>query len=151
MRLLFIALIASIAFTSCKKETETITETVTVDGSQPVGTFSIMKSGTLVEQNSTGTTGTVQLGTDAEGTQFLKLTGGFNSNFGTGTLIAYLSTSSTYMADPANGNPDLKLVGQVPAGGDRYLKIAPAAGAQFDNVILWCASAGIPFGYATLN
>jgi hypothetical protein len=151
MRLLFIALIASVAFTSCKKETETITETVTVDGSQPVGTFTEMKSGTLVEQNATGTTGTVKLGTDSEGTQFLKLTGGFNSNFGTGTLIAYLSTSAEYMADPANGNPDLKLVGPVTAAGDRFIKIAPAAGAQFDHVILWCASAGIPFGYAPLN
>lgn len=151
MRLLFIALIASLAFTSCKKETETITETVTVDGSQPVGTFTVMKSGMLVEQNATGTMGTAQLGTDSEGTQFLKFTGGFNSNFGTGTLIAYLSTSSEYMADPANGNPDLKLVGPVTAAGDRYLKVSPVAGAQFDNVILWCASAGVSFGFAPLN
>jgi hypothetical protein len=136
---------------SCKKETETITETVTVDSSQPRGAFSVMKSGTLMEQNSTGTSGVVQLGTDEDGTQFLKLTNGFTSNFGTGTLVVYMSTSMNYVADPGNGNPDLKLIGNVSAGGDRYFKIAPAAGAQFDHVILWCASAGIPFGYAALN
>jgi hypothetical protein len=150
-KILIMALSMGLFMASCKKETVTVTETVTVDSSQPNGTFTVAKSGTLVEQNGTGTMGTVQLGTDSQGAQFLKLTGGYTSNFGTGTINVYLSTSDTYTADPMNGNPDLKLVGISQTAGDKYYKIAPAAGAQFDNVILWCATAGIPFGHAPLN
>ncbi|MFM1932878.1 MAG: hypothetical protein RL226_2181 [Bacteroidota bacterium] len=151
MRLMTIVFIAMVALTACKKETETITETVMVDGSQPVGAFTAMSSGTLVEQNDTGTMGTVQLGKDSENTQFIRFSSNFNSTFATGTLIVYLSTSMNYVADPGNGNPDLKLVGPITQAGESYLKISPEAGDQFDHVILWCASAGVPFGYAALN
>ncbi|MDZ4751079.1 MAG: hypothetical protein SGI87_05650 [Flavobacteriales bacterium] len=151
MKTILLCAFAALLFTSCEKETETITNTVMVDTSQPRGTFTVSKSGALVEQNSTGTAGVAQLGTDEDGVQFLKLSGGFTSNFATGTLVVYLSTSMDYVADPGNGNPDLKLIGNVNSGGDRYFKIAPASGSQFDHVILWCASASIPFGYAALN
>lgn len=151
MKTIIVCAFSLLMLASCKKETETITETVTVDSSMPRGAFIVSKSGGLVEQNGTGTMGTVQLGSDEDGVQFLKLTNGFTSNFGTGTIVVYMSTTMNYVADPGNGNPDLKLIGNVTSGGDRYFKIAPSADAQFDHVILWCASAGIPFGYAALN
>lgn len=150
-KVFFLILSGALFFASCKKETTTVTETVTVDSSMPVGAFTVMKSGSFVDQNGAGSTGMAQLGKDSQGTQFLKLTGGYTSNFGTGTLAVYLSTSMTYTADPMNGNPDLKLLGISQKAGDTYYKISPDAAAQFNHVILWCATAGVPFGYAPLN
>lgn len=123
---------------------------VVIDSSLPQGQFTSDRSGTFVEQNGTGSTGTAELGTDSEGTQFLHFGSNFNTNLATGTVTVYLSTSDTYMADPANGNPDLLLIGPVKNAGENYFKIDPAAESKFTHVILWCGSASIPFGYAQL-
>lgn len=124
---------------------------VVIDSSMPQGQFSSMKSGTFVEQNGTGSTGTVELGTDDDGIQFLHFGSNFNTNLATGTVTVYLSTSDTFVPDPGNGNPNLLLVGPVKSAGENYFKIAPAAASKFTHVILWCGSASIPFGYAALN
>ncbi len=142
-----VLLVASAAFfTACTKETEVI-----VDSSQPQGTFSVAKSGTFVEQNATGSKGTSQLGTDSKGTQFIKFGPDFSTSFATGTVTVYLSTSMTFTPDPANGNPALRLVGPVNKAGENYFRLDPTADAKFTHVILWCASANVPFGYAPLQ
>ncbi|MDX1907118.1 MAG: DM13 domain-containing protein [Bacteroidia bacterium] len=138
------SLVALVMFSAC-------TEEVIIDSSLPQGTFSVARSGSFVEQNSTGSTGMAQLGTDEDGVQFVKFGTSFSTNFATGTVTVYLSKSQTYMADPANGNPSLRLVGITQKGGEQYFKVDPAVGSEFTHVILWCASAGVPFGYAPLN
>jgi len=140
------AIVMALLTWSCSDES-----VVTVDTSKPDGAFTIAKDGAFVEQNATGSKGTASLGTDSKGTEFLKFSSDFNTNLGTGTVTVYLSTSMTYMADPANGNPDLLLVGIVNKAGETYFKIDPAAPSKFTHVILWCGSASIPFGYAELN
>ena len=133
-------------FTSCEKEVEVI-----VDPTLPQGTFTASKNGTFTEQNATGSKGAAQLGTDEKGTQFLKFGSDFNSNFGTGTLTVYLSTSQTFTADPGNGNPNLRLIGPVTKAGENYFVLNPVADGKFTHVILWCGSANIPFGYAEIK
>ncbi len=149
LKVLFFALfsLASIAlFTACTKDKEVI-----IDSSQPQGTFTAAKNGTFVEQNATGSKGAAQLGTDSEGTQFLKFGSDFTTKFTTGTVTVYLSTSMTFTPDPGNGNPFLRLVGSVSKAGENYFKLSPVADAKFTHVILWCGSAGVPFGYAKLQ
>jgi len=143
---LYFTLAMALALFGCSND-----ETITIDSSKPDGTFTPTKTGTFVEQNSTGSMGMVELGTDSKSIQFVKFDTDFSTNLATGTVTVYLSTSMTYTADPANGNPDLKLVGIVTKAGENYFKVDPAAPTKFTHVILWCGSANIPFGYAELN
>jgi len=139
--------ISSLAMlSSCEKEVEVI-----VDSSKPQGTFSATKNGTFVDQNSKGSKGVASLGTDEQGTQFLKFGSDFSTTFATGTVTVYLSTSQTFVPDAGNGNPNLRLVGVVSVGGENYFKLSPSAAAKFTHVILWCGSASVPFGYAPLQ
>jgi hypothetical protein len=134
-------------FTACEKETEE----VLVDGNVPQGTFSVAKSGSITEQNGTGSKGLVQLGTDAKQVQFVKFGTDFSTVLATGTVSVYLSTSQDFVADPANGNPKLRLIGIVQKNGEQYFKLDPKADAKFTHLILWCGSANVPFGYTALN
>ncbi len=124
---------------------------VVIDSSLPQGTFEADATGSFVEQNDTGSAGMAALGTDSEGTQFLMFGSDFMTNLGTGTVTIYLSTTETFTPNPGSGNPDLFLVGAVKSNGEQYFKLEPAAESKFDHVILWCGSAGIPFGYAELQ
>jgi hypothetical protein len=126
-------------------------ETIIVDSSMPSGAFTANLLGDFVEQNGTGSSGTAQIGVDAEGTQFLRFSDDFTSNFATGTITVYLSTSDEVVFDPGNGNPALRIVAPVTSGGEKFFRLDPPAASQFGYVILWCGSAGIPFGYADLN
>lgn len=138
--------VATLAFAACEKEKEVI-----VDPTKPQGAFVVAKSGTFTEQNATGSKGAAQLGKDEDGAHFLKLGADFNSSFATGTVTVYLSTSMTFKTDPGKGNPDLRLIGPVSKAGETYFRLDPAPDAKFTHVILWCASANVPFGYALLK
>ncbi len=131
--------------TSCKKAIEP------ENNSEPNGTFTATTTGTFTDQNDAGSAGTVSLGTDEEGFQFVEFGSDFTTNTATGTVTIYLSTSDTFTADPGNGNPDLFLVGGIKEGGAQYLKVDPTAASKYNHVILWCGSASVPFGYAPLN
>ena len=146
-KLLLAIVVIVVGLTSCSKDAVT----VTVDSSKPDGTFTSAKSGTFVAQNGTPSAGTAQLGTDSKSIQFLKFGSDFKTEFGTGTVTVYLSTSMTFVADPGKGNPALKLVGPVSKAGEAYFKLDPAADAKFTYVILWCGTANIPFGNAKLQ
>jgi hypothetical protein len=138
---------AATVFTSCKKETTT----VTVDPAKPDGAFTVTKTGSLVAQNGTPTQGTIELGTDSKGTTFLHLGSNFTTELGTGTATVYLSKTMTYSASPGTGNPDLKLAGIVTGNGEAWYKFTTAPSATLGYVIIWCGSASIPFGNGKLN
>ncbi len=140
----------STVFVGCSKD-DVKPETTTVDSSKPSGVFTSNKSGVFTPENSTPTMGTAELGVDAEGTSFLHFTPNFTTETATGSVAAYLSTSATFMPDPSNGNPDLKLVGTVLTNGEHYFKLDKAPDAKFTHVILWCTTASIPFGNASLQ
>lgn len=150
-KILFPLAILAMVFTGCSDDDDAAPETVTVDTSMPSGAFTVTRSGTFVDENNAGSVGTAELGTDAQGTQFLRFSSNFTSQFATGTITVYLSETQAIAFDPGNGNPTLQIVGPVTSGGEKFFRINPAAGNSLDHVILWCGSAGIPFGYAPLN
>ncbi|WP_024481585.1 DM13 domain-containing protein [Cellulophaga baltica] len=139
--------------TSCSSDddAETIIETVTVDSSLPNGTLVVSRSGSFVAESGTPTAGTAELGTDDDSESFIHFESDFTTELGTGTVGVFLSTSSVYTADPASGNPDLMLIGNVDANGEKFIKLSAAPDAKYTHVILWCATANIPFGNAELN
>ncbi len=143
---LFLGLII-LAFSACQKDAETIT----IDSALPQGTFAVIRQGSITEQNSTGSKGTVQIGQDSKSIHFLKFGSDFTTVLATGTVTVYFSTSNTFKADPAKGNPDLKLAGTVVKNGEMYIKLTGPIESKFTHLILWCGSANIPFGNATLN
>ncbi len=143
---LFATVSLATLFTACEDEDPTI-----IDSSLPQGSLTVSKTGNFVAENGTGSMGVVNLGTDRDGTQFLQFGSNFTTNFATGTVTVYLSTSAVFTPDPANGNPNLRLVGPVNKAGENFFKLDPAADNKFTHVILWCASANVPFGNAAIN
>jgi len=133
-------------FSSCgKEEVEVI-----VDPTLPQGTFTLAKTGSIVEENGTKSKGTVTLGTDSKGTQFVRFGPDFETKLSSGTVTVYLSTSSVFKANAGAGNPDLRLIGQITKNGEKYFLLDPKADGKFTHIILWCATAAIPFGNAKL-
>lgn len=124
---------------------------ITIDSSLPNGTFTAQKSGTLIAESSTPTTGTVELGTDEDNVNFLRFADNFVTELATGTVSVYFSTSDTFTADPGSGNPDLQQVGAISSNGEQFVKLSGAVDSKFTHVILWCNTAGVPFGNAPLQ
>lgn len=122
------------------------------DPTKPTGAFNVLRMGNFVDQNGAGSTGTASLGIDAQNQEFLEFGSSFNTALATGTVTVYLSTSATFMADPANGNPNLLALGVVRTAGTNYFPIPSGTStAKYTHVLLWCGSVGIPFGNAPLN
>lgn len=147
-------------FVSCSDDdaevvtvTETVveTETVEVDSSMPVGDLMVTLSGNLVAESGTPTQGLVEVGVDSESTNFVRFGDDFTTELGTGTVGIFLSTSDTFTADPANGNPDLMLIGNVAGNGEMFIKLDATPDAKYTHIILWCATANISFGNVALN
>lgn len=126
-------------------------ETITIDSSQPNGTLTVDRMGSFTAENGTPTMGTAELGQDKDNVNFLRFSNNFTTELGTGTVSVYFSTSSTFTADPGNGNPDLLLVGSVQSNGEQFFKLNQAIPNNFTHVILWCNTASIPFGNAQLQ
>lgn len=124
---------------------------VIIDSSMPNGTTTVLRSGGLTAENSTPTAGTVEIIQDEDNTFFLRFGDNFTTELATGTVSVYFSTSSVFMADPGNGNPDLSLVGVVKSNGEQFFKLEGSVSSNFTHVILWCNSASIPFGNAELQ
>ncbi|MBT32958.1 MAG: hypothetical protein CMO01_25145 [Thalassobius sp.] len=144
-------LLALLSFTIVSCDDDDEPDEIIIDSSLPTGTFTASRSGSLTAQNGTPTSGSVDLGTDEDGVTYLHFGSNFTTELGTGTVTIYLSTSDTFMADPANGNPDLILVGVVDENGESYFKISKTVSSSFTHVIIWCGSANIPFGNAQLQ
>jgi len=143
----FLFLALTFVTTSCSKDDETIT----IDSSIPTGDYTVQRTGSLTAENGTPTTGTVELGQDDDNESFLHFSSNFTTQLATGTVSVYFSTSSVFTADPGNGNPDLMLVGAIQKNGDQYFKLNSSVPSNFTHVILWCNTAGIPFGNAPLQ
>ena len=126
-------------------------ETITIDTAAPAGTFQVARQGNLTAESGTPTQGVVQIGSDSNGTDFVRFSDDFTTELGTGTVGIFLSTSSVYTPDPANGNPDLKLIGNVAGNGEMFIRLDAAPEAKYTHIILWCATANIPFGNAELQ
>ncbi len=147
-KFIYLFAIVAMGLSSCSKDAATIT----IDSSKPDGAFTVMKSGMFVAENKTPTAGTAELGKDSKGVQFLHFTSNFTTEFGTGTVTVYLSTSAVF-DQTATGTPssNLKSVGVASKAGEVYYKIDPSADPKFTHVIVWCGTAKVPFGNAPLK
>ena len=140
--------VAFLGLVSCSEDKDP----VIIDSSKPTGALSILRSGSFIDQNGAGSTGTAALGTDSQGKEFLQFNQAFNTALATGTVTVFLSTSATFMADPGNGNPTLLPLGPVRTAGENFFPIPTGeATSKFSHVILWCGSVGVPFGNAELQ
>lgn len=147
-KVLIIFYVAFLGLVSCADDKDPLT----IDPSRPTGTFSVARSGMFMDQNSAGSMGTAAIGTDTEGKEFLQFSSDFTTALATGTVTVYLSTSDTFMADPANGNPNLLIVGPVRMAGENFFSIPSGVNtSKYTHVLLWCGSVGIPFGNAPLQ
>jgi len=140
--------VAFLGLVSCSEDTDP----VTIDPTRPTGSLSVQRSGSFIDQNSAGSMGTASLGVDTQGKEFLSFSSNFNTALATGTVTVYLSTSATFMPDPANGNPNLLVLGPVRSSGENFFAIPTGSStAKYTHVILWCGSVGVPFGNARLQ
>ena len=126
-------------------------ETTIINEDEPTGTFRVQRSGDFVAQNGTPTQGDAEIGTDDDGEQFIRFGSNFRTELATGTVTIYLSKGQTIQFDPANGNPNIRAIGIVANNGEDFFRVQNSVGNDFTHVVLWCASAGIPFGYAPLQ
>lgn len=140
--------VAFLGLVSCSDDSDP----VTIDPTRPTGSLSVQRSGSFVDQNNSGSMGTASLGVDTQGKEFLSFSTNFNTALATGTVTVYLSTSATFMPDPANGNPNLLVLGPVRSSGENFFAIPTGSStAKYTHVILWCGSVGVPFGNARLQ
>lgn len=148
---LFAVALSSAVLMSCGDDEDPEPETVieTVDSSQPMGETSTTKMGVLVEENDTGTKGTAKIIKDADGIYFLELGSDFETNLGTGTVSVFLAKSAVFKTGMPDGSQ--MAVGTIAKNGLTYFKLSSAPDAAFTHVILWCSTAGIPFGNAELK
>lgn len=147
MKKVFVFL-AMVIFAACSDDTDPIT----IDSALPSSVLTVQRSGTFIDQNGAGSTGTASIGSDNKGAVFLAFNNAFKTALGTGTVTVYLSTSDTFTPDPANGNPNLLLVGPVRSAGENFFRIPSGADlGKYSHVILWCGSVGIPFGNARMQ
>ena len=143
----FLLFLAMAFFTvSCSED-----EQITIDSSLPNGALAVERTGVFTAENGTPTAGTAELVQDEDNAVFLRFANDFTTELATGTVSVYFSTSSVFTADPANGNPDLLLVGAVQQNGEQCFKLDSGVSSNFTHVILWCNTASIPFGNAQLQ
>lgn len=140
--------VAFLGLVSCSDDSDP----VTIDPTRPTGSLSVQRSGSFIDQNNAGSMGTASLGVDTQGKEFLSFSTNFNTALATGTVTVYLSTSATFTPDPANGNPNLLVLGPVRSSGENFFAIPTGSStAKYTHVILWCGSVGVPFGNARLQ
>ena len=113
-----------------------------------MGSFEIVKGGTLNRQSGTNTTGMVQIVQDDTGKYFLRLSENFNTKFSTGTVTVYLSTTASLRL---NETGSFQLIGTVNNPGEHFYDLNGLPDGKFTHGVIWCGAAGIPFGNALLE
>jgi len=147
-KIILLFYVAFLGLVSCSDDTDP----VIIDPTKPTGALNLLRSGSFTDQNGAGSMGTAGLGTDTQGKEFLQFNEAFKTALATGTVTVFLSTSATFMADPANGNPNLLALGPVRTAGENFFVIPTGASTtKYTHVILWCGSVGVPFGNAQLK
>ena len=117
-----------------------------VISNNPIGAFTVQRTGIFVTQaSSPATSGTVQIGTDAAGVQWLKFNANFVTETASGAAVVDLSKGSVY------ADNTVIAIGAINKIGEQYFKITTPVGNEYTHVIIWCMAAKIPFGNAPLK
>lgn len=112
------------------------------------GKVESIKGGSLMAQSGTNTKGSIDLVFDEAGNYFLHLGEDFMSEFYTGTVTVYLSTSKQLRLSESG---TFQLVSVVNESGEHFFPLPSLPESKFNYGIIWCGAAGIPFGYGDLN
>jgi hypothetical protein len=147
-KVVLLVYVAFLGLIACSEDADP----VVVDPTVPTGSLSVQRTGSFIDQNGAGSAGSASLGVDTKGKEFLAFNQAFRTALATGTVTVYLSTSATFTPDPANGNPNLLLLGPVRNAGENFFAIPTGSStSKYTHVILWCGSVGVPFGNARLQ
>jgi len=140
---LFLFSISLISFSACIKDVAA--PTLTTTGNTNIVNFKALKTGTIIPQNGSNSSGTIELGVDSFSNHYLKLKSDFKSTFTNVTLIVSLSTTADF-----NENTSVS-IGSVTASGEKYYNITLY---QFNNAtyfILYNTASNTQFGNAQIK
>ncbi|MBN7818020.1 DcrB/PsbP domain-containing protein [Algoriphagus pacificus] len=107
-----------------------------------------IKTGTLNSQSGTNTKGMIEIVSDDAGKYFLRLGKDFVSDFHTGTVTVYLSTTNKLKLSESGS---FQLVSVVNQNGEHFFNLPNLPDSKFTHGIIWCGAAGIPFGNGEFN
>ncbi len=135
-----------IVYCYAAKESFGVAALKTATSTTPVGNLTVQRTGTFINQNgSPATSGTVQIGLDAAGAQWLKFGADFVTETTSGAAIVALSKNATYSDNTVIS------VGAMNKKGEQYYKVSTPVGNEYTEIIIWCAAAKIAFGHAPLK
>ena len=136
----------------------TKTETITEFSSAPIGTTTVLKTGTIAQQNAPGTpatSGTLSVIQDSKGTQFLKLDANFTSGFATGTVAIYFAKTNGEIKTQRNGGTtasNVRAIGFVNKAGEQFISLNGSnLFSGFSFVVFYCETAEVNFGSSPLQ
>lgn len=112
------------------------------------GNVMAIKTGTLSPQSGTNTKGMIEIVSDDAGKYFLRLGKDFVSDFHTGTVTVYLSTTNKLKLSESGS---FQLVSVVNENGEHFFNLPNLPNSKFTHGIIWCGAAGIPFGNGEFN
>jgi hypothetical protein len=145
--LLFISLIAATILAGACSKDDSMVDTNN-GGMVNDSTFVSQSSGTFTGQNGYEAKGTISLGANAINPAIVQLATDFNASLQTGAVTLYLSKNQQLkLSDAAT----ILRVSLVSKPGLQQFVLAAQPSTDFRYAILWCASAGVQFGYAELK
>lgn len=112
------------------------------------GNVMAIKTGTLSARSGTNTKGMIEIVSDDAGKYFLRLGKDFVSDFHTGTVTVYLSTTNQLKLSESGS---FQLVSVVNENGEHFFNLPNLPDSKFTHGIIWCGAAGIPFGVGSFN
>lgn len=155
VRQILLVTLFAIGMAACSKDDNNPTTQATTDG--PAGATTTLRSGALTAENGTPTSGTVSTIRDVNGVEWLQLGSDFKSDFGTGTVTAYLAKTGgniksqrTKTDGSPNGLGNVQAVGFVQKNGQQFLKLSGSP-TPFSYVVMYCETVEINFGNAQLK
>jgi hypothetical protein len=137
------------ALASCQKDADTAPATPGPDPNpNPDLSVTVLKTGSFTGQNGYPASGTAQIVRNVQQQHFTRLASDFKTSFATGSVTMYLSKhQSLRLNEPATW---LKLA-VINQNGQHDFAVSEAQSNDFQYVIVWCAPAGIQFGWAELR
>ena len=135
----------------------TKTDTVTEFSNAPIGSTTVLKTGTITQQNAPGTpptSGTLSVIEDSKGNQFLRLGSNFTSGFSTGTVAIYFAKTNAEIKNQRNGGTtatNVRAIGFVNKSGEQFIQLNGAnLFTGFSFVVFYCETAEVNFGSSPL-
>jgi hypothetical protein len=159
--LIISSILIIISMESCSKNNDIVTpnpidttkkdtNTTIIDSSKVLlsDSFKATSSGIFMGQGGYPVSGKVELGKNSINKNVVRLNPDFNTAIHTGSVTMYLSKNINLKLSDTNSH--IKF-GVVNTNGEHYLGLNATPDSTYKYVIVWCQSAGVQFGSATLK